>query len=218
MNVLVIGANGNTGKRVVQKLKDHVAHEPLAMIRDASQQPTFAGMGVQTVIGDLEHPIDHAFEGCDAVIFAAGSGPKTGKDKTVLIDQLGGIRAAVAALNTGTKRFVMLSGLHVDRDAEGDPIPHWRRAKGRADDFIRTMDKAFDGEKLDETIVCPGGLTDDGPTDAIQIVDPHASGKTSRDNLAATMVACLDTPQTIGQTFGVINGDRRVSDAVAAIP
>ena len=130
MNVLVIGANGNSGFRVVQQLSDHAAHTPVAMIRDESQQQRFAALGVRTVVADLEQPIEHAFAGCEAVIFAAGSGPKTGKDKTVLIDQVGGIKAAVAALNTGTKRFVMLSGLSVDRDAEGDPIPHWRRAKG----------------------------------------------------------------------------------------
>jgi len=218
MNVLVIGANGQTGQRVVRELREHAAHEPVAMIRDAAQEPTFAGMGVKSVVADLEHPIDHAFEGCDAAIFAAGSGPKSGKDKTVLIDQLGAIRAAVAALNAGAKRFVMLSGLNVDRDAQGDPIPHWRRAKGRADDFLRTMGQAFDGDKLEETIVCPGGLMDDGPSDAIQIVEPNATGKTSRDNLARTRVGRLDTPQTIGHTFGVINGDRLVASALAAIP
>ena len=51
---------------------------------------------------------------CDAVIFAAGSGGKTGKDKTVLIDHLGAIRSMVAAQMNGVKRYIMLSSIRFD--------------------------------------------------------------------------------------------------------
>ena len=44
------------------------------MIRNPDQRPKFDEMGVPTVLADLEYPIDHAVRGCDAVIFAAGSG------------------------------------------------------------------------------------------------------------------------------------------------
>ncbi len=219
MRTLVIGANGDTGFKVVQQLKAGGRHEPVAMIRDEGQQPRFAGAGVETVMGDLLHPIDDAMQGCEAVVFAAGSGGKTGKDMTVLIDQLGAIRAAVAALNTGAKRFVLLSGLNTDRDATQDPIPHWRRAKGRADDFVRTMPEAFDGKGLDYTIVCPGALHDDDeePT-GVKLVSPDGKGlskpRTSRANTAAVMVASLDEDAATRQTIGVIDGDAQAGAAV----
>ncbi|HJN50833.1 MAG: aldo/keto reductase [Pseudomonadales bacterium] len=85
MKVLVIGANGNTGTRVVKHLAGGV-HDPVAMIRDPTHRAKFDSLGVATVLADLEYPIDHAVQNCDAIIFAAGSGGSTGKDKTVLID------------------------------------------------------------------------------------------------------------------------------------
>ena len=217
MKTLVIGANGSTGRQIVRLLKDHPDHEPVALIRSALQRETFEREGIATSVGDLLQPIDDAVRGMDAVLFAAGSGSRTGKDMTVLIDQLGAIRSMVAALQAGAMRFVMLSGLGVDRDATSGPIPHWRRAKGRADDFLRTMPAAFDGAGLDYTIVCPGRLTDARDDDAIRVVDPSENGETSRRNVARTMVACLDLPNTVGETIGVIDGDTRVSDALAGL-
>ncbi|MFI4917779.1 MAG: NAD(P)H-binding protein [Phycisphaerales bacterium JB060] len=219
MRTLIIGANGDTGFRVVQQLKAGGRHEPVAMIRKQGQNAKFDKIGVQTVLGDLLLPIDHAVEGCQAVVFAAGSGGKTGKDMTVLIDQLGAIRAAVAAHSAGAKRFVLLSGLNTDRDATQDPIPHWRRAKGRADDFVRTMPEAFDGDGLEYTIVCPGALHDDDdePT-GVELVSPDGKGlskpRTSRANTAAVMVASLDEDAATRQTIGVIDGDAEAGEAL----
>lgn len=213
MKVLVIGANGKTGFRVTRRLAEHPTHQPVAMIRGQGQASRFAELGVQTVVADLETPIDAAVAGCDALIFAAGSGPSTGKDKTVLVDQLGAIRSMVAALTQGCRRYVMLSGLKVDRDYDGPSIPHWRRAKGRADDFLRSMPKAFDGQGLDYSIVCPGGLTDEDSS-GISVIPADGSGTTSREALAAALVACLDEPATIGATFGVVDGPDPAPEAL----
>ena len=220
MRVLITGANGRTGFAVARQLKQAGRHTPVAMIRDGKQRARFDEAGIETVTGDLEQPMDGVVKGCDAVIFAAGSGGSTGKDKTVLIDQLGAIRTAVAALNVGAKRFVMLSGLNTSPDATGDPIPHWRRAKGRADDFIRTMPEAFDGDCLDWTIVCPGSLEGDGSDEPgqIKIIDPNGSGKTKRSTLAAVLVACLDHPQTVGRSFGIIDGQTAIAAALTELP
>lgn len=217
MKVLVIGANGNTGTRVVRLLADHAAHEPRAMIRDVAQRPKFEQLGVATVIGDLEHPIDHAVAGCDALIFAAGSGSRTGKDKTVLVDHIGAIRSAVAALVNGATRYVMLSAqnavLHSD-----SPIGHYHRAKARADEFIRTMPDVMDGRGLNWTTLHPGGLTDEPGTGKIAVSrELEGKGSTSRDNLAAALVACLDVDNTIGKSFRVLDGDTPLADALASV-
>ena len=103
MKVLVIGANGNTATRVIRRLVKS-EHDPIAMIRNSSQRANFDKLGVPTVLADLEYPIDHAVEGCDAIIFAAGSGGTTGKDKTVLTDHIGTIRSMVSAQVHGFQR------------------------------------------------------------------------------------------------------------------
>ena len=77
MRVLVIGANGKTGFLAVGHLLNG-PHQALAMIRDESQRPRFDALGVPSVLGDLENPIDDAVKGVDAIIFAAGSGSSTG--------------------------------------------------------------------------------------------------------------------------------------------
>ena len=117
MKVLVIGANGNTATRVVRRLIEG-PHEPLAMIRDVEHRSKFDEMGVPTVLADLEYPIDHAVQGCDAVIFGAGSGGHTGKDKTVLVDQIGAIRSMVASRVHGARRFIMLSSINADMNSQ----------------------------------------------------------------------------------------------------
>lgn len=209
MRVLVVGANGLTGQRIV-KLLAGSPHDPVAMIRNGSQRATFDDLGVPTVLGDLEYPIDHAVRGCDAVIFAAGSGSSTGKDKTVLVDQLGAIRSMVAADTEGARRYLMLSSVGADIQSESR-IAHYHRAKGYADEFLMTTD-------LDWTVVCPGGLREEPGTGTVAVSeDHHTSGLTSRDNLAATLVACLDAPNAIGKRFSLLEGDTPIEDALRSL-
>lgn len=209
MKVLVIGANGNTARRLLRRLAEG-PHDPVAMIRHPAQRLVMDELGVPTVLADLEYPIDHAVAGCDAVIFAAGSGGKTGRDKTVLVDQLGAIRSMVAAQVCGAKRYIMLSSINNDINSTS-PIAHYHKAKAHADYHLRQTD-------LDYTIVCPGGLTDEPANDRVAI-SPALTGKgtTSRENLAEVLARCLDAPNTVGKVFALLDGDEPISTALAAI-
>jgi len=209
MKVLVIGANGNTATRLIRRLAQG-PHDPIAMIRHPGQRPKFDDLGVPTVLADLEYPIDHAVAGCDAVIFAAGSGGHTGKDKTVLVDQLGAIRSMVAAQVAGVRRYIMLSSIGNDIHSTS-PIAHYHKAKAHADNHLMETD-------LDYTIVCPGSLTDDEGTGKVAISpDLHGRGLTSRENLAETLAQCLDRQNTIGKTFSLLDGDVPLIDALATL-
>lgn len=209
MKVLVIGANGNTATRLIERLVAS-EHDPIAMIRTPAHREKFDKLGVSTVLADLEYPIDHAVQGCDAVIFAAGSGGKTGKDKTVLVDHIGAIRSMVAAQVQGVRRYIMLSSINNDVNSQS-PIAHYHRAKAHADNYLIESD-------LDYTIVCPGGLTDEAGTELVSVSDKlQGKGLTSRDNLAAALVACLDCDNTIGRSFSLLDGDTPLSDALKSI-
>ena len=206
MKVLVIGANGNTATRVIRRLAAS-DHDPVAMIRNPSHRAKFDKLGVATVLADLEYPIDHAVQGCDAIIFAAGSGGKTGKDKTVLIDHIGAIRSIVAAQVHDVRRYIMLSSINNDINSQS-PIAHYHRAKAHADNHLLQSD-------LDYTIVCPGGLTDEAGTDLVTVnADLHGRGMTSRENLAAALVGCLDCGNSIGKSFSLLDGHTPLAEAL----
>ena len=207
MKILVIGANGNTATRVLRRLASS-PHDPVAMIRNPDQRAKFDALGVPTVLADLEYPIDHAVAGCDAVIFAAGSGGRTGKDKTVLVDHLGAIRSMVAAQVSGAKRYIMLSSINNDIHSTS-PIAHYHKAKAHADNHLRETD-------LDFTIVCPGGLTDEAGTGTVQVsANCDGRGLTSRENLAEVLAQCLDLDNTIGKCFSLLEGPTPIADALA---
>ena len=209
MKVLVVGANGNTGRRIIRLLALG-PHDPVAMIRQPAQRPTFDSLGVPTVLADLEYPIDHAVAGCEAVVFAAGSGSLTGKDKTVLVDQLGAIRTIVTAGVHGARRFLMLSALNADVNSTSK-ISHYHKAKGHADKHLCQSD-------LDYTIICPGRLTDETGTRRVAVSrEIYGKGQTSRDNLAAALVVCLDLNHTVRRSFSLVDGDTPLDEALRSL-
>ena len=210
MKVLVIGANGNTATRVVRLIKNETSHEPISMIRNTTQRVKFNKLGVTTVLGDLEYPIDHAIMGCNAIIFAAGSGSQTGKDKTVLVDHIGAIRSMVTAQVHGVKRYVMLSTINADENSNSR-IAHYHKAKAFADRHLIDTN-------LDWTIVCPGGLRDEEGNGLVSVQSElFLEGLTTRDNLAASLVSCLELPNTIGKRFSLIEGKTPIKEALLKV-
>ena len=210
MKVLVIGANGNTATRVVRLIKKETSHEPIAMIRNTTQRVKFDKLGVTSVLGDLEYPIDHAIMGCNAIIFAAGSGSQTGKDKTILVDHIGAIRSMVTAQVHGVKRYVMLSTINADENSNSR-IAHYHKAKAFADRHLINTN-------LEWTIVCPGGLRDEEGNGLVSVQSElFLEGLTTRDNLAASLVSCLELPNTIGKRFSLIEGKTPIKEALLKV-
>src|SRR5690625_949545 len=118
MKVLVVGANGQIGKQLVAFIQESDGLQARAMIRSEEQAAYFKDLGAETAVVDLEddiEPIAKAAEGVDAVVFTAGSGPHTGKDKTIMIDLDGAIKTVEAAKKAGVKRFIMVSSFEIGR-------------------------------------------------------------------------------------------------------
>ena len=75
MKTLVIGANGKIGKILCRLAVER--NKPVrALLRDPDQQAYFDSIGVETALGDLEGDFEASLEGCDRVVFTAGSGGK----------------------------------------------------------------------------------------------------------------------------------------------
>ena len=77
MKVLVIGANGQIGKHLVKQIQNSKGLTARAMVRHEEQANAFQKAGVEAVVADLEGSVSDiakAADGCDAIVFTAGSG------------------------------------------------------------------------------------------------------------------------------------------------
>lgn len=209
MKILVIGANGKVGRRLLPLLVED-GHDVRAMVRDPAQEPAMESLRATPVLADLEEDFGPALEGCEAVVFTAGSGGHTGADKTAMIDGLGAILSIDAARERGVRRFVMVSSRGADDPDRSQAIRHYLVAKAIADGYLKRSG-------LDYTIVRPGRLTEDEPTARIRIGDDLGGGSITRGDVAATLAAALRMPVTVGRTFEVLNGDATVEEALGRL-
>jgi uncharacterized protein YbjT (DUF2867 family) len=209
MTVLVIGAHGAVGRKLLPVLRD-AGHEVRGMIRDGDQAPTIRSLGAEPVVGDLEGDFAHHLEGCDAVVFTAGSGGGSGADKTVAVDGLGAIRAVDAASEHGLRRFVMVSALGAGDPDRSEAIRHYLVAKGIADGYLERSG-------LDHTILRPGRLTDEEPTGRIHLDDDGGGGSVTRADVAHVAALCLAHRNTVGRILPLLNGETPVETALREV-
>ncbi|WP_230932158.1 SDR family oxidoreductase [Priestia sp. TSO9] len=210
MKVLVVGANGTTGKQVVEKVANSKQHEAYAMIRDEKQADALKKLGANVVLGDLEQDVSDALRGMDAVIFAAGSGGNTGDEKTIAVDQNGAKNIIDEAKNQGVKRFVMLSSMGTDTPEQGpEGLQLYLRAKAIADEYLKQSN-------LQYTIVRPGTLSNDQATGKIDINNDiqDKSQTIPRADVATVLVECLNEEATIGKTFEMLAGETEIEQAI----
>ena len=216
MKVLVVGANGQIGKHLVSFIQKSDDLQAKAMIRKEEQASYFKELGADTAIVDLEGEIDDIAEAAkdvDAVVFTAGSGPKTGKDKTIMVDLDGAVKTIEATKKAGVKRFVMVSSFDTTRKAiqeAPESFAPYVAAKHNADEWLKDTD-------LDYTIVHPGGLTNDEATGKVTVGMSGELGKVPREDVAQTIFATLKNDSTIGKEFQVISGETPVEEAVKSV-
>lgn len=200
-HILVIGANGKTGRIISKILRDSSDFKPYAMIRKDVQKPFFENLGIETRMGDLEKDFSDAFKGMDKVIFAAGSGGDTSDEKTTEIDQKGAIKAIELAKAHKLQKFVMLSSMGTDAPSRVEGLEHYLKSKKAADDFLRES-------KLVYTIVQPGGLTDEKGNERVEIAKHLTKqGQIPREDVAKALVYALELERTKNTSFEMISGE-----------
>lgn len=214
MKILIIGANGQIGTRLVKQLKES-EHTPVAMVRKKDQVGQFENEGIETVLADLEEDIGHAFKNVDVVVFSAGSGAHTPKSQTKVIDEQGAVKAIDAAIDAGVNRFIMVSALMANRDPDAwpDSMKHYYEAKSKADDHLRSAG-------LNYTILMPGRLTNDEGNRKVELNEEISDLKDrsiTRDDVASVIVEMVDSENTYHKSLDLLQGDETVQEAVAKI-
>jgi uncharacterized protein YbjT (DUF2867 family) len=213
MDVVIAGGHGNVALRL-GKLLAEGGHRVRGIVRNPDHAADLEAAGIEPVVADMEREASLApyIEGADAVVFAAGAGPGSGPERKQTVDLGAAVKLADAAREASARRYLMVSsiGAH-DPASGGEQMRPYLEAKAAADEAV-----AASGLKV--TIVRPGSLTDEPGTGKVEVhTDAGHRGRVQRDDVAATLAACLDEPATIGKTFELFAGDTPIEKGLRAI-
>ena len=208
MDVVVAGGHGKVGIRLLELLAGG-GHRARGLIRNPGHAADLERIGAEPVVCDIEalDDISEFCRGADAVVFAAGAGPGSGPERKRTVD----LGAAVKLMEAGVRRYVMVSAIAADRPDEwSDEMRPYYEAKAEAD--RRLLDSG-----LDHTIVRPGGLTDEPGTGRVAVGTGIERGNVPRDDVAAVLLAVLETPGSGGKVFELVSGETPVEEAVRGL-
>jgi nucleoside-diphosphate-sugar epimerase len=146
MKILVTGATGKVGSRLVKRLAkrgDHVR----ALVRDVARAADLRGDRVELVTGDLLDPnsLAVAVRGVDAVVHCAAFFRGATAEQAHATNDLGTQHLARATVAAGVKRFVFTStglvygphgGKTVNEDASCAPVDAYPLSKLAAERFL----------------------------------------------------------------------------------
>ncbi|MCB7480544.1 SDR family oxidoreductase [Christiangramia sediminis] len=203
-NVLVAGANGTTGRIIIDLLKESKTYNPVAMVRKKEQKEDFEKNNVSAILADLEEDLSHTTKNVQKVIFAAGS-----KGKNIIgVDQEGAKKLTDAAKNSGASKFVMLSSMGADNPSVSDDLKDYLEAKQNADEYLKSSG-------IDYSIVRPGSLNDDEGSGKIKLEKKFDEfGEISRADVAKTLIEVLDDKVRHNEVFEILSGDTEIEKAV----
>ncbi len=212
--VLVVGATGNLGGRVVDHLLAR-GKRVRALVRSGTDATRLEAKGVQVVRGDLtQRPsLDEPLAGIRAVVTtAAGYTGRRRGDSLATVDLEGNRNLVDAAAKAHVPRFVLTSILKCDQAPE---VPHFW-AKKLAEDQLEAQGVPFVALRPGAFIVPPGSgwdfwskglrqgrLRSFGPTE-VPWTWIHI------DDVARALSLAVDTPAAVGKRID-LGADRAVS-------
>lgn len=207
VTVAVVGANGKTGKLVVEKLKGR-GDRVISISRSGSSLRARLGAAPIDCTRASVDQLAKALKGSDAVVFAAGGNPR-------MVDRDASIKAVEAAELAGVKRFVHVSAIGADgelpHDVQGAEWEEFYDAK-------RVADRALRSSGLDWTILEPNDLADGRATGRVEMAEYGVTYKPiPRADVAAVIVAALDDPRTVGHSWELISGDTVIAEAIDSL-
>ena len=220
MRIVIAGAHGQVARRLGRRLGSR-GDAVTGIVRNPGHRADLQADGVDPVVLDLEHAgageVAVVLTGADAVVFAAGGGPGSGIARKDTVDRGAAVLLADAAEQAGVGTYLLVSSMGVESVAGGATPPGmdevfvaYLRAKLAAEEDVLAR------RSLAVTVLRPGGLTDDPGTGRVRL-DRHVEpGRVPRDDVAAVLVALLDTPRP-GAVAELVGGDTPVAEAVAAL-
>lgn len=213
--VAVVGGHGQIARILHEELKRR-GHTPIALVRKEEQAEDLRADDVESRMLDIEAGDEGsfavAFEGCHAVVFAAGGGADGNPHRKLSVDLGGSLKSIAGARRAGILRFVQISAIGVDDELPEDAGEVWRAYV----EAKRDADAALRGSGLDWTIIRPGGLTDDPATGKVELGSDVERSQVPRADVAAVVAEVVGNDSSIGKQWNLVSGEQPVAEAVAA--
>lgn len=216
MSILVIGANGGVGSKLVDQLTQD-GEDFTAGVRSEEQQKQLEERGIKAQLIDVEKDdidtLKEKVKGFDKVIFSVDSGGNTGADKTIIVDLDGAVKTIEASKIAGVQRFIMVSTYDSRReafDASGDLKPY-TIAKHYADEYLKQSGITY-------TIVHPGLLLDQSGSGKIDVgAFFEGNGAIPREDVATVLKEVAHEDGEDNQEFQIVQGSTDIKQAIAQI-
>src|SRR3954454_21146982 len=193
-SVLVVGATGGIGRRVVAVAQQH-GLDVRALVRAPPRAERLLP-GADLVPGDLERPgtLTAAVSDIDAVVFTHGGDGSP--DAARRIDY-GGAASVLQALDGRTPRLALMTSIGVSRRGA------YGGSTGQLLDWKRRSERLVRASGTPHTIVRPGWFAAVGPDDDRLVLEQTDTGNggIGRDQLAEVLVRSLLTDTAVGRTF-----------------
>jgi uncharacterized protein YbjT (DUF2867 family) len=215
MRVVIAGGHGQVARQLELLLAAR-GDEAVGIIRNPDHTRDLEEIGAEAVVLDLEKAsvadVQEVVTGADAVVFAAGGGPGSGKERKLTVDRDAAILLADAAVAAGVRRYVMVSSMGAGSGSpdSDDVMEVYNWAKGQADEAVAERD-------LDLTIVRPGRLTDEASTGQVTASTSVERGNIPRADVALVLMAVLDRDGMAGKTFEIVGGGDEIDYALTAL-
>ncbi len=212
MKILVIGASGRVGSRLVKKLlADN--HQVIGTTRQKESlfsDDNYTQLDLD-IMADKDNIQNQLANDIEVVYFVAGSGGNA----VLEVDLHGAVKTMQAVQDKGIKRYIMLStvfSLDTSKwDNEGiKDLKGYYIGKHYADQWL------VNDSTLDYTIVQAGALKEQAATGKIAVNADNA-GENAIDDVAAALVAVLNAANTSKKVFSMQNGETVIAEAIASL-
>ena len=203
--ILVVGATGQLGSKIVRRLLD-ARRAVRILARPGSAYEPLAALGAEVRLGDLKDraSLDAACAGIDTVITTANTARRGGGDNVETVDAQGTSALIDAAAASGVRHFIYVSVLGARPDS---PVP-FLAAKARNEQHLRDSGMSW-------TILAPNAFMQSWPAMVVGV--PALAGQpvtivgegrrkhtfVSEDDVASFAIAAVDNPAALDQTVPI---------------
>ncbi len=201
LQTLVVGAGGETGKRIVEQL--HFRGIATAgLVRSAEGVAQLKDQGIRGMIADVLQPetLKTALQGVDVVFCATGAKPF--KSSPQEVDYQGTVNLVNQAQAAGVQQFILVSSLCVSR------LIHPLNLFGGVLYWKRQAEKYLQKSGLTYTIVRPGGLRNEAPEVPGILIRPEDTlfeGRIDRADVALVCIEAMLDPAAHNKILEIIN-------------